>query len=44
MKIEIVACPSGFYAVMVNGYLWDGACGSREEAEQVADELKGGKA
>ena len=40
MKIEIVKCPSGFYAVLVNGALWDGACTSKEHAERVADRLR----
>lgn len=39
MKIEIVKCPSGFYAVLVNGTLWDGACVSKEHAEKVAGRL-----
>ena len=40
MKIEIVKCPSGFYAVLVNGILWDGACVSKEHAERIADRLR----
>lgn len=39
MKIEIVKCKSGFYAVLVNGRLWYGACKTREHAEQIADRL-----
>lgn len=43
MKIEIVKCPSGFYAVLVDGILWDGACTSKEHAERVADLLQEGR-
>ena len=39
MKIEIVKCPSGFWAVLVDGVLWDGACISKEHAEQIAGRL-----
>ena len=40
MMIEIVKCPSGFWAVLVDGALWDGACVSQEHAEAVADRLR----
>lgn len=40
MNITIIKCPSGFYAVLVDGALWDGACVSREHAEAVADRLR----
>lgn len=40
MNIQIVKCPSGFYAVLVDGILFDGACVSREHAEAVAQRLR----
>lgn len=43
MNIQIVKCPSGFYAVLADGVLYDGACVSREHAEAVAQRLREGK-
>lgn len=38
-KIECVKCPSGFWAVLIDGILWDGACVTRKRAEEIAAEL-----
>ncbi len=40
MKIEIIKCPSGWWAVLVNGMLFDGACKTEKEAEKIAEYLK----
>lgn len=43
MNVVIVKCPSGFYAVLVDGVLWDGACISRDHAERVVETLREGR-
>ena len=40
MNVKIVKCPSGFWAVMVNGVMFYGACKNREQAEIVVKTLK----
>ena len=39
MTAEVKRCPSGFWAVFVDGVLWYAAAATRAEAELVAQEV-----
>lgn len=39
-KITVIQCPSGFWAVMVDGQVWTAASPTREHAESIAQDLE----
>jgi hypothetical protein len=40
VTVEIVKCPSGFWAVLADGKLFYGAATSEEQARRVAETIK----
>ena len=44
MTVEIKQCPSGFWAIFVNGEFYYAASPTKEHAEKIVSELLGGKA
>lgn len=43
-EIEVIQCPSGFWAVMVGGEMYDAASRDLETANKKADDLRADRA
>jgi len=39
-KITVIQCPSGFWAVMVDGQVWTAASPTKEHAENIVKDLE----